>query len=137
MHNQFIRKVSRMAIKKFICKNCGVVNEAEITVDDLADPGDDWLQCDLPTGFEWTLPAGKITPIVGDPIYISALGEQLSRENYILKYNLDPEIAYQLMRGRLTRNLVNNAVNLQDNERVKAGQALKLSNLLDNDDWTE
>ena len=64
---------------------------------------DDWLGCDLPQGFEWKLPAGKITPVVGDPIYISSIGEQMSREEYLVKYNVDPEIAYQMMRGTTLR----------------------------------
>jgi len=46
---------------RFICKNCGSVNEKEKDV--LTDPDysqEDWL-CDLPVGFEWILPVGKIT----------------------------------------------------------------------------
>jgi hypothetical protein len=74
-----------------------VVNE--INADSLQDDGDDWLACSLPQGFEWKLPAGKITPVYGDPIYVSSTGEHLSREEYIMKYNLDPEVAYQMMRG--------------------------------------
>ena len=84
-------------MKKFICRNCGVVNEAE---DEILSNSGDWLECDLPTGFEWTLPVGKITPIVGDPIYISGNGEHLSQSEYLDKYNIDPEIAYKLMRGK-------------------------------------
>jgi hypothetical protein len=84
-------------MKKFICRNCGVVNEAD---DKILSNGDDWLECDLPTGFEWMLPAGKITPVVGDPIYISGNGEHLSQSEYLEKYKIDPEIAYKLMRGK-------------------------------------
>jgi len=89
---------------KFICKNCGAVNEKERDI--ILDPQygeEDWL-CDLPLGFEWILPAGKISPIVGTPLYVSGLGGNLSRDEYLTKYNVDPEIAYQLMRknsGRL------------------------------------
>ena len=38
---------------KFVCKNCGAVNEKErdILLDPQYDEGD-WL-CDLPLGFEW------------------------------------------------------------------------------------
>ena len=82
--------------KKIICKNCGVVNEVS---DQALAEDDDWLPCILPEGFEWILPAGKITPIIGDPIYISGFGEQLSYQAYLDKYGIDPEIAYQLMRG--------------------------------------
>ncbi len=135
IYKQLIQKVSGMAIKKFICKNCGVVNEAEITVEDLTENTNDWLSCTLPTGFEWILPAGKITPIVGDPIYISGNGEQLSRENYILKYDIDPEVAYQLMRERLMRNPAYRTLSSQNNEHAKVAQALKF-NMMDEDDWT-
>jgi hypothetical protein len=83
---------------KFICKNCGSVNEKDRDV--ILDPNysiDDWL-CELPNNFEWILPVGKITPIVGSPLYVSSLGGNLTRSEYIKKYNVDPEIAYQLMR---------------------------------------
>ena len=83
-------------MKRLICKNCGVVNE--VSEEDITDDNN-WLQCALPTGFEWILPAGKITPIVGDPIYISGNGEHLSYDAYLERYLIDPEIAYNLMRG--------------------------------------
>ena len=127
-----------MATKKFICQNCGAVNVVDITAQDLTDPSDDdWLPCLLPTGFEWSLPAGKITPVVGDPIYISASGEQLSREDYLMKYNIDPEVAYQLMRGRISQSSAYMALGSQIRERAKASasRALKFS-MADDDDWT-
>jgi len=82
-------------ITKCICQNCGAVNEVT-----LPEGGEDkeWLGCILPSGFEWKLPAGKITPVVGDPIYVSASGEHLSWARYIEKYGIDPEIAYTRMR---------------------------------------
>ncbi|HNX39583.1 MAG TPA: hypothetical protein PKK11_03290 [Methanothrix sp.] len=83
---------------KFICKNCGSVNEKEKEA--LLDPDysqADWL-CDLPLGFQWVLPVGKISPVVGSPLYVSSIGGNLSREEYLERYNIDPEIAYQLMR---------------------------------------
>ena len=83
-------------MKKIICKNCGAVNEVS---DQALAEDDDWLQCALPEGFEWSLPAGKITPIIGDPIYISAMGENLSYQAFLDEYGVDPEIAYNLMRG--------------------------------------
>jgi hypothetical protein len=84
-------------MKKIICKNCGVVNE--VSDQALGEDDEDWLPCIIPEGFEWNLPAGKITPIIGAPIYISGFGEQLSQQAYLEKYGIDPEIAYQLMRG--------------------------------------
>lgn len=83
---------------KFVCKNCGSVNEKDKDI--ILDPEydqEDWL-CDLPLGFEWILPVGKISPIVGSPLYVSSMGGSLSRAEYLEKYNVDPEIAYQLMR---------------------------------------
>ncbi len=127
-----------MVTKRFICKNCGAVNVAKITEEDLKDPGAaDWLNCVLPSGFEWALPAGKITPIVGDPIYISAGGEQLSREDYLMKYNIDPEVAYQLMRGKIVRSHAYMAFESKKEERARASasNALKFS-MADDDDWT-
>jgi len=102
-------------MKKFICRNCGVVNEV---ADDALKSNADWLECDLPMGFEWTLPAGKITPIIGDPIYISGFGENLSRSAYLDKYNIDPEIAYKLMRGK---------VGVQTASEILANQNLKMA----------
>ncbi|MFZ2470893.1 MAG: hypothetical protein WAW52_03010 [Methanothrix sp.] len=92
---------------KFICKNCGSVNEKDKEV--LLDPEystDDWL-CDLPLNFEWILPVGKISPIVGNPVYVSSLGGNYSRSEYLEKYNVDPEIAYQLMRKDKGKSLAN------------------------------
>jgi hypothetical protein len=92
---------------KFICKNCGSVNEKDKEV--LLDPEystDDWLY-DLPLNFEWILPVGKISPIVGNPVYVSSLGGNYSRSEYLEKYNVDPEIAYQLMRKDKGKSLAN------------------------------
>ena len=98
-------------MNKFICRNCGVVNETENAA--LSNSGD-WLECDLPTGFEWYLPAGKITPVVGDPIYISGHGEHLSQSAYLEKYNIDPEIAYKLMRGKASSMTASQLVTSQN-----------------------
>ena len=81
----------------FICQNCGALNELSIDPMNLNDTEQDWL-CGAPNGFEWIMPSGKVMPIVGDPIYVSALGEYLTRSAYLEKYKLDPEIAYQFMR---------------------------------------
>jgi hypothetical protein len=125
--------------KKAICKYCGVVNE--INVEDLAaDNRSDWLYCDLPTGFEWNLPAGKITPVVGDPIYISGFGEHLSWEEYLLKYNIDPEIAYRRMRNRSAES-TSSASKMQKRANARlppqvAAKPVRTHDLLDEDDWT-
>ena len=81
---------------RIICRHCGAVNEVE-----LPDPEEtkEWLGCILPKGFEWSLPAGKITPIAGPAIYVDAFGNHLSWLEYLTKYNIDPEIAYQNMRS--------------------------------------
>jgi hypothetical protein len=114
---------------KFICKNCGSVNEKDKEV--LLDPEynqEDWL-CDLPMSFEWILPVGKISPIVGSPIYVSSLGGNLSRSEYLERYNVDPEIAYQLMRQEKGKPLAK----AMDPARI---QSLVMSSRLpDADDW--
>ena len=106
---------------KFICKNCGSVNEKEKEV--LTDPDysqGDWL-CDLPLGFEWILPVGKITPVVGSPLYVSSLGGNLSREEYLETYFIDPEIAYQLMRQD-RENSLSQAIEPQKVQSLIRGQ---------------
>ena len=75
----------------FVCQNCGALNELTIDPQDLDDKEQDWL-CLPPTGFEWILPSGKIMPIIGDPIYVSAFGEYFSRRAYIDKYKVDPDV---------------------------------------------
>lgn len=59
----------------------------------------DWLSCLYPTGFEWNLPVGKITPAIGAPIYVSAVGDHLSASEYLSRYGIDPEAAYQALRS--------------------------------------
>jgi hypothetical protein len=82
----------------YTCSNCGALNTLFFDFDDPNPLNHEWL-CIPPEGFEWILPSGKITPVVGDPIYVSAFGEYLSWRRYIEKYKVDPEIAYQKMRG--------------------------------------
>jgi len=114
---------------KFICKNCGSVNEKDKEV--LLDPRyseDDWI-CELPLAFQWVLPVGKITPIVGSPLYVSSVGGNLSRSEYLKRYNVDPEIAYQLMRKDKGKPLAK----AMDPSRI---QSLVMSSRLPNfDDW--
>jgi len=83
---------------EFICSICGSINNLFIDPND-PDPNQVWFG-KPPQGFEWILPSGKIMPIIGDPIYISASGEYLSRRTYIERYKLDPEIAYEYMRRK-------------------------------------
>jgi hypothetical protein len=83
----------------FVCSICGALNNLFFDPNDPDPENQEWL-CIPPQGFEWVLPSGKIIPIVGDPIYVSAFGEHLSRRIYIERYKLDPEIAYQYMRRK-------------------------------------
>lgn len=106
--------------KKFICHNCGSVNVVTLQQLEQEDDGD-WLECSEPQNFEWKLPAGKITPVVGDPIYITAGGAHLSREQYLIQYGIDPESALKMMRGmgRAVRDSVNtSAAVIQTDSRV-------------------
>ncbi len=82
----------------FVCINCGALNDVSVDFSAKAVE-EDWL-CLPPTGFEWSLPSGKIVPVVGDPIYVSAIGEHLTRDAYIAMYLVDPEVAYRYMRER-------------------------------------
>jgi hypothetical protein len=120
-------------MKKFICRNCGAANEA--SQEDL-ESNSDWLQCKLPQGFEWILPAGKITPIIGDPIYISGMGEHLSREAYLNKYGIDPEMAYNLMRGNIVYRSASRNFAGQSQIKSQISSKKKAQNWLDEDDWT-
>jgi hypothetical protein len=124
-------------MKKVICKNCGTVNE--VSDKSLAANGD-WLECALPEGFEWLLPAGKITPIIGDPIYISAQGENLSYDAYLAEYGIDPEIAYRLMRGNgptrpsVKKSAAHSQVVAHVGAQVRSTRGSQ--SWLDDDDWT-
>jgi hypothetical protein len=125
-------------MKKIICKNCGTVNE--VSDKSLAEDDDDWLQCALPEGFEWSLPAGKITPIIGDPIYISAMGEHLSYQAFLDEYGVDPEIAYNLMRGNSRAKSIIKTFAAHSQSGAQVGAQLsskqKSQRWLDDDDWT-
>lgn len=124
-------------MKKIICKNCGTVNE--VSDKSLAED-DDWLQCALPEGFEWSLPAGKITPIIGDPIYISAMGEHLSYQAFLDEYGVDPEIAYNLMRGNSRAKSTIKTFTAHSQARAQVGAQVsskqRSQSWLDDDDWT-
>jgi hypothetical protein len=119
-------------MKKFICRNCGTVNEAS---DKALEGEEEWLACTLPEGFEWILPAGKITPIVGDPIYVSGMGENLSYDAYLEKYNIDPEVAYNLMRGK-SKTMASRIIAKQFQMKAQASSKARSSSWLDEDDWT-
>jgi hypothetical protein len=125
-------------MKKIICKNCGSVNE--VSDKSLAEDDDDWLQCALPEGFEWSLPAGKITPIIGDPIYISAMGEHLYYQAFLDEYGVDPEIAYNLMRGNSRAKSTIKTFAAHSQARVQVGAQVsskqRSQRWLDDDDWT-
>jgi hypothetical protein len=123
-----------MTIKKFFCQNCGAENDADITAANLAPSEGDWLDCLPPHGFEWVLPAGVITPAYGAPIYISANGEQLAKDDYEKEYHIDPEIALQFMRAKLTKTTVFKKL-LQKKAQSNAILTTKI-NMADDDDWT-
>ncbi|MFZ2833494.1 MAG: hypothetical protein WAZ20_06230 [Methanothrix sp.] len=119
-------------MKKIICKNCGVVNEIS---DDAQIEDSDWVECTLPEGFEWVLPAGKITPVIGDPLYISAQGEHLSQHAYLDRYSIDPEISYQLIRGSSrSRSAVMAAAGRRRGPEAISSKG-RSDSWLDEDDW--
>ena len=120
-------------MKKIICKNCGVVNEVS---DGALGDEDDWLECTLPEGFEWILPAGKITPVIGDPLYISGMGEHLSYHAYLDKYEIDPEIAYQFIRGSSRARSAGMAYASKQKAEAQVSSKGRSESWLDEDDWT-
>ncbi len=120
-------------MKKFVCRNCGAVNEAS---KDALESNSDWLQCTLPKGFEWILPAGKITLIIGDPIYISSMGEHISYEAYLNKYGIDPEIAYNFMRGNAGDRFASRDSVGQSPIINQISSKRRAQNWLAEDDWT-
>lgn len=82
---------------KIVCPSCGTCCEVDVSEQ---DEDGNWLGCVTPTGFEWSLPAGRIVPRIGDTVYIDAFGNHLTRGAYLEKYNIDPEIAYRNMRDK-------------------------------------
>ncbi|MCX8207422.1 MAG: hypothetical protein N3G75_06280 [Methanothrix sp.] len=81
--------------KEFVCSVCGAVN----VVPQISEAADEPLSCLAPTGFEWQLPAGKIgNPVFGFK-YITAQGTQMTREEYLATFKIDPEVALQFMRS--------------------------------------
>jgi hypothetical protein len=107
---------------EFICSICGSLNILSIDPND-SDPIQE-LFGKPPRGFEWILPSGKIMPIIGEPIYISASGEYLSRRTYLDRYKLDPEIAYEYMRRKQNK--------LMSNEMAKESGQKNLVNVRPN-----
>lgn len=120
-------------MKKFVCRNCGAVNEAS---KEALESNRDLLQGTLPQGFEWILPAGKITLNIGDPIYISDMGEHLSHEAYLNKYGIDPEIAYNFVRQNACYRSASRNIVEQSSIKSQISSKRKAQNWLDEDDWT-
>ncbi|MCJ7445577.1 MAG: hypothetical protein MUO26_13835 [Methanotrichaceae archaeon] len=121
-----------------ICVNCGALLEVNTEAPPKADGQvvlDDWL-CVLPTGFEWILPAGRITTVLGDKIYISGRGEHLTRNDYIMKYKIDPEIAYKFMRSRVGRFAAQAIAQTQPKDFARSSRAFGTNDLSDEMDWT-
>jgi hypothetical protein len=112
---------------EFICSICGALNNLFFDPNDLDPNNQVWISTP-PQGFEWILPSGKIMPIIGDPIYISALGEHLSRRTYIERYKLDPEIAYQYMR-RKQNELISCAMTNEPSQEIVAHIMPNLKNI--------
>jgi len=59
---------------------------------------DDWLPClTLPEYVSMT-PSGHIAPIVGPEIWIDGRGFHYTKQSYIEKYGIDPEIAWKAVK---------------------------------------
>lgn len=82
--------------KEFVCPVCGAVN---VVPREMVSSSDAPLDCLAPTGFEWTLPAGKVgNPVTGYK-YITAQGTHMTREEYLATFRIDPELALNFMRA--------------------------------------
>jgi uncharacterized Zn finger protein (UPF0148 family) len=86
---------------KVVCPHCGTISEVKEEQE-----SENWLECVLPTGFEWSLPSGKIKSAAGTVYYVDSIGNKMSREAYIEKYKIDPEIAYNNMRGEKPKKVL-------------------------------
>ena len=79
--------------KEFVCKDCGAVN----VVDYGDGTADDAASCITPKGFEWELPAGVLEGPKGK-IYVTAQGSQMSKEEYMDCFGIDPDLAKAWMK---------------------------------------
>ncbi|MDH7596875.1 MAG: zinc ribbon domain-containing protein [Methanothrix sp.] len=80
--------------KEFVCAVCGAVNVVPV----YTGASDEELGCISPTGFEWQMPAGRIgNPVLGYK-YVTAQGTQMTREEYLAAFKIDPEVALSYMR---------------------------------------
>lgn len=93
-HNCGSEKEPVTVPKEFVCKVCGAVNVVMLN-DGTADSAGG---CIAPTGFEWTLPAGKLDGPAGT-IYVTAQGTHMTKVEYIETFGLDPDIALAYMRS--------------------------------------
>ena len=57
-----------------------------------------WLECLALDIFQAMTPSGHIQPIVGPEIWIDGNGSHYSRESYIAKYGVDPELGWQAVK---------------------------------------
>jgi hypothetical protein len=90
-------KATDHPIKEFVFSCCGCVNIAT----GLDQDADEACACVPPKTFEWSLPSGKIgNPVVGYR-YVTAQGTEMSHEEYIETFGLDPEIALKCGRARV------------------------------------
>jgi len=81
--------------KEFVCRICGAVNVVPLT----DGTYDEAAGCIPPTSFEWKLPAGCKETALGEKIFITAQGTEMSKKEYIDAFGLDPEIALGYMRA--------------------------------------
>lgn len=84
-------------VKEAVCLECGALN----VLPDMSDGDEiegDWLQCIEPTGFEWSLPSGKLGNPISGYTYVDAHGNYLTKDGYIAKYKIDPDLALEYMR---------------------------------------
>jgi hypothetical protein len=127
-------KEALRGMKRFVCKNCGTINELSRQA---MQRSTDRLEGELPRGFECKLPAAKITSATGQPVHISGSGEHLSHEAYLKKYKIDPENACNCMRGE-SRSHPSLISSFQEHSvRDRHLQNKRTRDWLDEDYWTD
>jgi len=77
---------------EWVC-TCGAVNVVPL----LDGTGDDAVSCLAPTGFEWQLPSGVLEGPRGK-IYITAQGTQMTKDEFMTAFKVDPDLALEYMR---------------------------------------
>jgi hypothetical protein len=81
-------------LKEWVCTTCGCIN----VVENYSPDADNVCDCVPPKGFEWKFPSGVKEDVMGNKIYISAQGTEMTKEQFMDSFGFDPDIALARMR---------------------------------------